>query len=75
MGNIPSAVPTISDKIKWDTLPYSREKAASSAFPISNVAVVLSRSLTYMLTYNIDLGGGVEGKWTYQTEKVLQVNS
>ena len=50
-------------------------------FPLFNVAVMLSRTLTYMLTYNIDLGdggwggGGGEGKCPYQTDKVLQVNS
>ena len=44
-----------------------------SPFPLFNVAVVLSRTLTYMLTYNIDLGGGVKGKWPYQTDKVLQI--
>ena len=48
-------------------------------FPLFNVAVMLSRTLTYMLTYNIDLGdgggGGGEGKWPYRTDKVLQVNS
>ena len=26
-------------------------------FPLFNVTVMLSRTLTYMLTYNIDLGG------------------
>ena len=52
---------TILDKIRWDTLPYGREKAASSPFPLFNVAVMLSRTLTYMLTYNIDLGDGGGG--------------
>ena len=50
--------PTILDKIRWDTLPYGREKAAFPPFPLFNVAVMLSRTLTYMLTYNIDLGDG-----------------
>ena len=31
-------------------------------FPLFNVAVVLSRTLTYMLTYNINLGDGGRGK-------------
>ena len=66
---------TILDKIRWDTLPYDREKAASSPFPLFNVAIMLSRTFTYMLTYNIDLGDGGEGKWPYRTDKVLQVNS
>ena len=30
-------------------------------FPLFNVAVMLSRTLTYMLTYNIDLGNGGGG--------------
>ena len=30
-------------------------------FPLFNVAVMLSRILTHMLTYNIDLGDGEEG--------------
>ena len=67
--------PTILDKIRWDTLPYGKEKAASSPFPLFNVAVMLSRTLTYMLTYNIDLGDGGEGKWPYRADKVLQVNT
>ena len=33
-----------------------------SHFPIFNVAVVLSRTLTYMLTYNIDLEDGTRGE-------------
>ena len=46
------------------------------SFRLFNVAVMLSRTLTYMLTYNIDLGDdGGEGKWPYRTDKVLQVNS
>ena len=53
---------TISDKIKWDTLPYGREKAVSSPLPLFNVAAVLSRTLTYMSTYNIDLEDGARGK-------------
>ena len=40
---------------------YGREKAVSSRFPLFNVAVMLSRTLTYMLTYNIDLGDGGGG--------------
>ena len=68
-------VSTISDKIKWGTLPYGREKIVSFPFPLLNVAVVLSRTLTYMLSYNIDWGMGVEGKWPYKTDKVLQVTS
>ena len=51
---------TILDKTRWDTLPYGREKAASSPIPLFNVAIMLSR--TYMLTYNIDLGDGERGK-------------
>ena len=39
--------------------------------PLFNVAVMLSRTLTYMLTYNIDLGDGGEGKWPYRTDKVI----
>ena len=31
-------------------------------FPLFNVAVMLSRTLTHMLTYNIDLGDGGRGK-------------
>ena len=35
LGYLKSAVrSTISDKIKWDTLPYVREKAVSSPFNI-----------------------------------------
>ena len=54
------SITTISDKIKWDTLPSDREKAVSSG--LFNVAIVLLRTLTYMSTYNIDLGGGGRGK-------------
>ena len=32
-----------------------------SPFPLFNVEVMLSRTLTYMLTYNIDLGDGGGG--------------
>ena len=49
-------------QIKWDTLPYGREKIVSSPLPPFNVAVVLSRTLTYMFTHNIDLGDGGRGK-------------
>ena len=68
---------TILDKIKWDTLPFGREKAVLLPCPLFNVAVMLSRTLTHMLTYNIDLGDGgrAEGKWPNRTDKVLQVNS
>ena len=31
-------------------------------FPLFNVKVMLSRTLTYMLTYDIDLGDGGRGK-------------
>ena len=44
-------------------------------FFLFNVAVMLSRTLTYMLAYSIDLGDGGKGKGPYQTDKVLQVNS
>ena len=42
-------------------------------FPLFNVAVMLSRTLTYMLTYNIDLedwegGGGRESGLTELTK-------
>ena len=30
-------------------------------FPFFNVAVMLSRTLTYMVTYNVDLGDGGGG--------------
>ena len=43
--------------------------------PLFNVAVVLSRTFTYMLTYNIDLGMGQSESGLNQTDKVLQVNS
>ena len=59
---VPQPSPTIFDTIKWGTLPYVREKAVSSPFPLFNVAVVLSRTLTYVLTYNIDLGDEDRGK-------------
>ena len=42
-------------------------------FRLFNVAVRLSRTLTYMLTYNIDWGMGGEGKWPYRTDKVLEL--
>ena len=58
-------------------LASCQKKAVSSPpLPPFNVAVLLSRTLTYMLTYNIDLGDeDNEGKWSYQTDKVLQVSS
>ena len=40
-------------------------------FPLFDVAVMLSRTLTCMLTYNIDLGDGGERKWPYRTDKVV----
>ena len=43
------------------------------SFPLFNVAVMLSRTLTYMLTYNIDVREGGGGKWPYQTDKLLIV--
>ena len=49
--------PIISGKIKWDTL-----RLFLPPFPLFNVAVVLSRTLTYTLTYNIDLGDGGRGE-------------
>ena len=46
---------TVSDKIN---LPYSERRPFLLPFPLCNVAVLLSRTLTYMLTHNIDLGDG-----------------
>ena len=56
----------------------AEERLLFPPFPLFNDAVMLSRTLTYMLTYNIGLGdggGGGEGKWPYRADKVLQVNS
>ena len=66
---------TILDK-KLDGTPchMAEKRLLLPPFPLFNVAVMLSRTLTHMLTYNIDLGDGEE-KWPYRTDKVLQVNS
>ena len=66
-------IATILDKIRWGHLAIWQRKGC--LFPFFNVAVMLSRTLTYILTYNIDLGDGGEGRWPYRTDKFLQVNS
>ena len=38
----------------------AEKRLLAPPFPLFNVAVMLSRTLKYMLTYNIDLGDGVE---------------
>ena len=49
---------------KLDGTPcrMAEERQLLPPFPLFNVAVMLSRTLTYMLTYNIDLGDGGRGK-------------
>ena len=55
---------TVSDKIKWDTLPSCREKTVSSPFSLFQCCscVVKNFTVTYMSIYNIDLGDGGRGK-------------
>ena len=60
-------------------LVYDRGKAFSPPLLLFNVAVVLLKTLRYLLTYNTDRGGGGgegggEIKWPYRTYKVLQLN-
>ena len=38
----------------------AKKRLLLPVFPLFNVAVMLSRTLTYMLTYNIDLEDGGE---------------
>ena len=68
---------TILDKIRRDTCHVAEKRLLLPPLPLFNVTVMLSlsRTLTYMLIYNIDLGDGGDGKWPYRTDKVLQVNS
>ena len=45
-------------KLNGTPCHLSEKRLFLPPFPLFNVAVVLSRTSTYMLTYNIDLGDG-----------------